>query len=118
MRRLIALTVVFLAVPVMAGACGVSQSSDFEQISGDDIQFDLDETTTTSTTTIPPTTVDATSFGVMLIPETWEKTSLSTKRPGSKVNLEADIVGKFVAKMIGQRGGLTEEQLRLAGFVK
>lgn len=64
------------------------------------------------------TTVDATSFGVMLIPETWEKTSLSTKRPGSKVNLEADIVGKFVAKMIGQRGGLTEEQLRLAGFVK
>lgn len=64
------------------------------------------------------TTVDASSFGVMLIPETWEKTSLSTKRPGSKVNLEADIVGKFVAKMIGQRGGLTEEQLRLAGFVK
>lgn len=64
------------------------------------------------------TTVDATSFGVMLIPETWEKTSLSTKRPSSKVNLEADIVGKFVAKMIGQRGGLTEEQLRLAGFVK
>jgi hypothetical protein len=61
MRRLIALTVVFLAMPVMAGACGVSQSSDFEQISGDDIQFDLDETTTTSTTTIPPTTVDATS---------------------------------------------------------
>ena len=64
------------------------------------------------------THVDATSFGVMLIPETWAKTSLSTKRAGSKVNLEADIVGKFVAKMIGQRGGLTEEQLRLAGFVK
>lgn len=64
------------------------------------------------------THVDASSFGVMLIPETWEKTSLSSKRPGSKVNLEADIVGKFVAKMIGQRGGLTEDQLRLAGFVK
>ena len=64
------------------------------------------------------TTVDAHSFGVMLIPETWAKTSLSQKRPGAKVNLEADIVGKFVAKMIGQRGGLTEEQLRLAGFVK
>lgn len=63
------------------------------------------------------THVDAARFGVMLIPETWAKTSLSSKRPGSKVNLEADIVGKFVAKMIGQRGGLTAEQLKLAGFI-
>jgi len=63
------------------------------------------------------TDVDPRSFGVMLIPETWARTSLSSKRPGAKVNLEADIVGKFVAKMIGQRGGLTEEQLRLAGFI-
>lgn len=63
------------------------------------------------------THVDAARFGVMLIPETWSKTSLSSKRPGSKVNLEADIVGKFVAKMIGQRGGLTAEQLKLAGFI-
>lgn len=63
------------------------------------------------------TAVDAHSFGVMLIPETWAKTSLSQKRPGAKVNLEADIVGKFVAKMIGQRGGLTEAQLKLAGFI-
>ncbi|MDX2014840.1 MAG: riboflavin synthase [Myxococcaceae bacterium] len=64
------------------------------------------------------TEVSAQRFGVMLIPETWERTSLSTKTPGAKVNLEADIVGKFVAKMIGARGGLTEEQLRLAGFAR
>jgi riboflavin synthase len=63
------------------------------------------------------TQVSADRFGVMLIPETWAKTSLSAKGVGAKVNLEADIVGKFVAKMIGARGGLTEEQLRLAGFV-
>jgi riboflavin synthase len=63
------------------------------------------------------TQVSADRFGVMLIPETWAKTSLSSKGVGAKVNLEADIVGKFVAKMIGARGGLTEEQLRLAGFV-
>ncbi|MEZ5251129.1 MAG: hypothetical protein R2713_18495 [Ilumatobacteraceae bacterium] len=31
-------------------ACGLTQSSEFEQISGDDIQFDLDQTTTTGTT--------------------------------------------------------------------
>jgi riboflavin synthase len=64
------------------------------------------------------THVSADRFGVMLIPETWMKTSLSTKGVSAKVNLEADIVGKFVAKMIGARGGLTEEQLRLAGFAR
>lgn len=63
------------------------------------------------------TRVSPERFGVMLIPETWSRTTLSSKTAGSKVNLEADIVGKFVAKMIGQRGGLTEEQLRLAGFM-
>lgn len=63
------------------------------------------------------THVDAASFGVMLIPETWAKTSLSHKRPGATLNLEADLVGKYVAKMIGQRGGLTEAQLKLAGFI-
>jgi riboflavin synthase len=62
------------------------------------------------------TSVDIESFGVMLIPETWTRTTLSSQRPGSRVNLEADIVGKFVAKMVGRRGGLSEEQLRLAGF--
>lgn len=63
------------------------------------------------------THVDAASFGVMLIPETWEKTALAQVALGDSMNVEADIVGKFVAKMIGQRGGLTEEQLRLAGFL-
>lgn len=63
------------------------------------------------------TFVDDRSFGVMLIPETWTKTALSQLTPGARVNLEADIVGKFVAKMVGGRGRLTEEQLRLAGFL-
>lgn len=50
-----------LAVSVLLAGCGLPQSSDFEEISSDDVQFDLDETTTTSTSTIPPTTIDATS---------------------------------------------------------
>lgn len=52
------------AVPGFVVGCGLPQSSDFEEISGDDIQFQLDETTTTSTSTIPPTTIDATSTTV------------------------------------------------------
>lgn len=62
------------------------------------------------------TTVGADSFSVMLIPETRARTGLGKKVAGAKVNLEADIIGKFVAKMMGPRGGLTEEQLRAAGF--
>ncbi|MFO0596555.1 MAG: riboflavin synthase [Myxococcaceae bacterium] len=62
------------------------------------------------------TTLDAGSFGVMLIPETQQRTSLGRKTPGAKVNLEADIIGKYVARMMGPRGGLTIEQLKLAGL--
>jgi spore germination protein GerM len=50
-----------VALSLLLAGCGLPQSSDFEEISGDDIQFQLDQTTTTSTSTIPPTTVDATS---------------------------------------------------------
>jgi spore germination protein GerM len=56
-KRILVLT----ALPIVVVACGVPQSSEFDQISGDDVQFALDQTTTTSTTTIPPTTIDATS---------------------------------------------------------
>jgi len=62
------------------------------------------------------TTLDANSFGVMLIPESQQRTSLGRKQPGAKVNLEADIIGKYVARMMGPRGGLTPEQLKAAGL--
>jgi riboflavin synthase len=62
------------------------------------------------------TAVGADRFSVMLIPETQQRTSLGRKQPGHKVNLEADIIGKYVARMMGGRGGLTIEQLRAAGL--
>jgi riboflavin synthase len=62
------------------------------------------------------TTVGSGRFGVMLIPETQQRTSLGKKQPGQQVNLEADIIGKYVARMMGGRGGLTVEQLRVAGL--
>jgi riboflavin synthase len=37
-------------------------------------------------------------FDVMVIPFTWEHTNLRTLRPGSRVNLECDMVGKYVAR--------------------
>jgi riboflavin synthase len=62
------------------------------------------------------TTVSADRFHVMLIPETQQRTSLGKKKPGESVNLEADIIGKYVARMMGGRGGLTMEQLKAAGL--
>ena len=62
------------------------------------------------------TTVTADSFGVMLIPETQQRTSLGKKPAGQRVNLEADIIGTYVARMMGGRGGLTIDQLKAAGL--
>ncbi len=41
---------------------------------------------------------------VALIPYTYEHTNLSRLAPGSRVNLEADMIGKYVARTIGQVG--------------
>jgi riboflavin synthase len=43
---------------------------------------------------------DPGSFSVSVVPFTEKNTSLSRKRPGDRVNLEADILAKIVAKQI------------------
>jgi riboflavin synthase len=47
--------------------------------------------------------VDDTSFDVSLIPETLERTNLGGTTQGRTVNLEVDIVAKYVEKMMGAR---------------
>ncbi len=44
------------------------------------------------------------SFKVYVIPYTFEHTNFKTLKPGSKVNLEFDIIGKYVAKLLTMRG--------------
>ena len=39
-------------------------------------------------------------FDVMIIPFTWEHTNLSSLRAGDRVNLEGDMVGKYVARAV------------------
>ena len=39
-------------------------------------------------------------FDVMIIPFTWSHTSLSSLRTGARVNLECDMVGKYVARAV------------------
>lgn len=45
--------------------------------------------------------VDDQSFQVSIIPHTSEETVLLTKQPGDKVNLECDMIGKYVEKLLG-----------------
>ena len=56
-------------------------------------------------------------IGVDLIPTTAAETILGAKKVGDKVNLEGDIVGKYIAKNAAKTGGLTEEALQRAGFI-
>lgn len=53
---------------------------------------------------------------VDLIPTTLSDTVLGSKRQGAKVNLESDILGKYIARN-APRQGLTEEALAKAGFI-
>jgi riboflavin synthase len=39
-------------------------------------------------------------FGIGIIPHTWNETVFSTKKPGSTVNLEFDVLGKYVERIM------------------
>ena len=56
-------------------------------------------------------------LAVDVIPTTLRDTTLSLRRVGDTVNLEGDVVGKYVARTMARAGGLTEEALVKAGFV-
>lgn len=43
------------------------------------------------------------TFSVSLIPETLARTTLGFKQPGDVVNLEVDVIAKYVEKMVGNR---------------
>jgi riboflavin synthase len=43
--------------------------------------------------------IDSESFSVSLIPETLERTTLGTAEPGRPVNLEVDVLAKYVEKL-------------------
>jgi riboflavin synthase len=42
-------------------------------------------------------------FDIAIIPKTWEMTNLSRLKPGDAVNLEADVIAKYVERMIADR---------------
>ena len=60
-------------------------------------------------------------FTVSLIPHTREVTNLGSKKPGSPINIETDVLGKYVEKMLGgtqtaAKSTMTLDFLRENGF--
>lgn len=66
-------------------------------------------------------------FCVVLVPVTQTQTRLGERGPGTRVNLEVDVLAKYVARLLGRPGvdgispgetaGVTIELLRKAGYV-
>ena len=58
-------------------------------------------------------------LAVTIVPHTYENTNLKGRRPGDRLNIECDILAKYVEKLVArlQRpSGLTVERLREEGF--
>lgn len=64
--------------------------------------------------------VQSGAFSVALIPTTLTATTLGSLAVGDVVNVETDLIGKYVAKCLGEpapgKGGLTVEKLRELGY--
>ena len=59
------------------------------------------------------------TFSATIIPHTYRNTTLHLAAPGARLNLECDILAKYVAKLIGgpvRRSPLTVEKLRQMGY--
>lgn len=63
--------------------------------------------------------VTETDFSVSIIPHTGAQTILLGKKPGEPVNLECDVIGKYVEKLIQphKTGGISTDFLAANGFI-
>ena len=56
-----------------------------------------------STLDVAPVPGAGASLSVGLIPETLRRTTLGTRRPGERVNLEVDVLAKYAERLLGAR---------------
>jgi riboflavin synthase len=66
-------------------------------------------------------TCQGNTFTVNVIPHTARETTLASLKVGDRVNLETDIIGRYVARLLGKDGpqgeGVTSELLARHGFL-
>lgn len=62
--------------------------------------------------------LDGNIFGVAVIPHTFENTNLKNLHFGDSVNIETDILGRYVEKFLStQNNNITEDFLKENGFI-
>ena len=77
-------------------------------------------------TSLTVNTCDDKTFSIVVIPHTLEVTLLGALQPGDSVNIEVDLIGKYVEKMLQAEGhdthksqaGINPEFLAKHGFMK
>jgi riboflavin synthase len=77
-------------------------------------------------TSLTVNSCDDKTFSIVVIPHTLEVTLLGTLRPGDRVNIEVDLIGKYVEKMLQAEpdelqkphGSINPEFLAKHGFMK
>ncbi|MFU8822237.1 MAG: riboflavin synthase [Gammaproteobacteria bacterium] len=62
--------------------------------------------------------IDGPVFGVNIVPHTLQATVFGAYRNGTRVNLEVDIVARYLERLVGESGGLSRERLEEYGFGK
>ncbi len=63
--------------------------------------------------------IEGSTLAVTIIPHTYTATNLAGKRIGDRLNLECDILAKYVEKMLGRMekpSGLTVEKMKQLGY--
>jgi riboflavin synthase len=65
--------------------------------------------------------LDGSKVGISLIPHTWHNTIIQYKKIGDKVNVEIDVLAKYIEKLVGKNGtdaniNITENWLKELGY--
>ena len=55
-------------------------------------------------------------FTIAVIPHTFDNTTLSHRRTGDSVNLEVDVIARYVERLLGEQSQLSFEDLRDMGY--
>ncbi len=60
--------------------------------------------------------VSADSFAVTIIPHTINETIIDTYRAGTQVNIEADMMARYLERLVGTENGISEDFLKAHGY--
>jgi len=65
--------------------------------------------------------LDGSKVGISIIPHTWQNTAIQTKKIGDKVNVETDVLAKYIEKLVRKNGAdeninITENWLKELGY--